>query len=134
MGTQGQRWYYSSSNWPDNYHTVLIGNYVYTKPLPTRIRCKAYDSPPVFDQDGTLIGGGNYICTIDPGTFLGPVEWIMETHGYSTILVRGYWINISHRRTVFAKLVREEDVMIWEDNGWEHDPIPPVSDMAAPAG
>ena len=52
---------------------IDVGDYVQTAPLPTKIRCKAYTDPPSRVNNRIVFEGG-YICTLDPGTYIGPVE------------------------------------------------------------
>ena len=90
-----------------------------TKPLPTLIRCKAYTAPPN--------SGGRYICTIEPSTYLGPVERVLVSNVFVTILVRGYWINVWKARVggfgnSFAYLVDEDLLFSWHLRGWQDLP------------
>ena len=91
-------------------------DYFLTKPEPTEIRCKAYADPPsVGNKSG-------YILTIDPGTYLGPVEEVEHTHRFVTIRVKGYWINVwtSERGgNHFAKAVNKDTVEQWIRRGWK---------------
>ena len=112
--------------WPVRATVLDVGDYVFTKPLPTPTRCKAYTEPPTLDDNGELVFQGEYITTIDPSTYLGPVEFFCQTHGYYTILVRGYWINVSKGNKVFAKKVNPWNVANWTVRGWEHNPAPPA--------
>ena len=95
------------------------GQYWRTKTHAT-IRCKAYTCPPLPEA------GGRWICTITPGTTLGPVETWLSSESYVTILVRGYWINVwcstSPRGTPvhFAIPVPQQEVAGWATRGWEH--------------
>ena len=92
-------------------HPAQPGQYWRTKPAPTRIRCKAYSMPEPY---------GEYLATIDPGTYLGPVEMVDESSHYTAILVRGFWINVWGRGTYFAKVVPDSEVQGWYQQGW-HD-------------
>ena len=92
------------------------GDYVVTKKLPTRIRCKAYDNPPPY---------GNLICVMEPETYLGPVERVCHSDEFTTIQVRGYWINVWSARdsggVLFAYQVPRIVQDSWYEQGWVDD-------------
>ena len=93
---------------------IFPGDYVRTNTEYSRGVCKAYDAPPPR---------GQYICTIDPCTYLGPVEEVVETEKFTTILVRGFWVNVQIHRPRewdFALKVPRFVVRGWEDSGWQH--------------
>ena len=99
---------------------ISVGQYILTKPLPTQIRCKAYDGPPGG-------GGGSFITTISPGTHIGPVEEVVHTDQFVTILCRGYWINIwraargtTDHGTDFAFVISQRESDSWCWHGWSH--------------
>ena len=101
----------TSPKWWENGDAVGEGTYFVTKPLPTKIRCKAYDMPVMF--------GGEHICTFDPGTYLGPVEAFTSTPDFMTICVRGYWINVWGFGQPYARLVDWTEVEAWRLQGWQ---------------
>ena len=106
---------------------VCIGQYYVTPPWWSKIKCKAYDAPPLE---------GKLITTISPSTYLGPVEDSRVTTKFVTICVRGYWINVwgarQERRIAwpedfyftsyygdhYAHLVEEQERRSWRDQGW----------------
>ena len=89
------------------------GDYFLTRPLPTTIRCRAYDAPPRV--------GGRLLNTIEPGTYLGPVEEVSVTADFTTILVRGVWVNVWARTRGGVQYARQVDPMTveyWVGLGW----------------
>ena len=96
---------------------IDVGDYVQTAPLPTKIRCKAYTDPPSCVH-GQIVFEGGYLCTLDPGTYIGPVEKIVYCEPYWTIRVRDYWINVSRNYTRFANKVESSEVECWKRYGW----------------
>ncbi len=89
------------------------GHYFQTR-RRTAIRCKGYSAPP-FE--------GNYLGTVDPGVYLGPVETWLDTDRYTTVLIHGWWINIWERKqgefgTDFAEKVDRMSVHYWHTTGW----------------
>ena len=101
--------------------TIGLGQYILSKPLPTLSRCKAYNAPPP---------DGNYICTIDPSTYIGPIDAVVESEVFITIRCRTFWINIwkSKRGSVdrgisFAKVISREVSDNWCQRGWVHQPL-----------
>ena len=102
---------------------VQTGDYFRTRGGYTSIRCKAYKVPPWRRHRPR----DNYITTIAPGTYLGPVEEFGYSPWFVTIQVRGYWINVwgaeypySDYRYHFADRVAPDNVAQWEANGWYH--------------
>ena len=93
--------------------SILPGDYVRTN-IGGLSRCKAYDAPPRVL--------GNYICTIDQGTYLGPIRDIELSNSHLTILVRGYWINIwsADNNAHFARKVDRAEIQEWAARGWQH--------------
>jgi len=93
--------------------SVLPGDYFRTN-IGGSSRCKAYDAPPRVV--------GQYICTIAPGTCLGPVRDVELSNSHLTILVQGYWINIwcSTNNAYFASKVDRAEIQQWEARGWQH--------------
>ena len=89
--------------------------YWLTKPMPTKIRCKAYTEP---------YPDGEYIATIEPGTYLGPVETFLDDDKYIAIRVNGWWINVQRNypsinsATMFAFPVPQNTVNEWRRLGW----------------
>ena len=90
---------------------AMGGIYYRTREMPTGIRCKAYTKPP-------SAGDGVYITTISPGTYLGPVECVDFSEHFTTILVRGYWINVRGYGVHYADLVPFWRVEAWYRQGW----------------
>ena len=95
--------------------------YWQTRPSPTRVVCRAYTAPPSL--------GGHLICTIQPGTFLGPVEDKEATDEFVTICVQGWWINVwgskwGQNGTWFAHRVPDVEILLWEHDGWRHSAGP----------
>ena len=88
---------------------LQIGQYYVTRPWWSQVRCKAYDAPPPH---------GQYIATIDPRTYLGPVEDYRESPFYKTICVRGQWINVWGSGVHFAFLVPDWERQEWTRRGW----------------
>ena len=76
-------------------HMAAVGDYFRSKRLPTKVRVKAYSEPPG--------GGGYYLTTLEPGTYFGPAERVVENHGFVTVLVRGFWMNVGKHK---AKITR----------------------------
>ena len=104
---------------------ICPGQYILTKPEPTRIRCKAYDAPP---PPHGVSWDGNYICTIDPNTYIGPIEDVIDNRGFITVLCRTYWINIwkakrgNDEGVSFARVISREISDSWCQRGWVHLP------------
>ena len=99
--------------------SIETGDYFCTRQLPTRVRCVAYTAPPP---------NGRRITVISPGTFLGPVGCYRHIEKYSTIEVRGYWINVwradangDGRPVWFASKVPKDVVSQLCEHGWYHD-------------
>ena len=110
---------------------ISVGSYWYTRTESrSQVRCKAYTAPPEYDLAGNF-SGGSHVCTLSPCTFVGPVEAVNYTsspisgHAFSTILVRGFWINVWARneRTPqgvwYAWRVPERSVEGWRTRGWQ---------------
>ena len=105
---------------PTSKPILFPGQYILTNPLPARSRCKAYTAPPPC---------GRYICTIEPNTHIGPIERVIETEGFVTILCRSYWINIwkaqggeVDKGFLFARVISREVSNNWCQLGWVHQP------------
>ena len=67
---------------------------------------------------------GHFITTIAPGTSLGPVENFRQTSEFSTICVKGWWINVwasAGGRVYYAARYPREDVTAWFQCGWRDD-------------
>ena len=73
---------------------IDVGDYVQTKRLPTSIRCKAYTAPPQGRGAPRWEWSGQYIATIEPATYLGPIESIARSDDFLTIRVEDWWINV----------------------------------------
>ena len=107
------------------------GDYFVTKSGQTTIRCKAYTAPPV-EGDGRT--PHRYITTMAPGTYFGPVEEVVQTSAFTTVLVRGYWVNVwrvnaprgpipgvwdpADLGVLFATPVPPWTVASWRRRGW----------------
>ena len=82
------------------------------------IVCKAYDAP---------YPDGREITSIEPGTYLGPVESWLHMERCATICVRGWWIHVWARRhsgesyqgTTCATKVPEDMANRWRRVGWQ---------------
>ncbi len=62
---------------------------------------------------------GQHLATIEPGTYLGPVEDWNQSDQFATICVRNWWINVwSAAGTYFAFPVPSIEVEGWHANGW----------------
>ena len=72
------------------------------KRLPTSISCKAYATPPQGRGTPPWEWSGQYIATIEPATYLGPIESIARSDDFLTILVEGRWINVWSADSKFA--------------------------------
>ena len=92
---------------------IVMGQYFLCRPLPTHIRCKAYDQPP---------DAGSYITSLEPGTYLGPVDNFSHCDAYASICVGGYWVNVWCRGVDFTYGVEEAEVLRWKARGWTDDP------------
>ena len=96
-----------------------LGAYFRSRQLPTSIRVKAYSQPPAGR-------GGRYLATLDPGTYFGPAEAVIETDLYTAVLVRGFWMNVAAKESdgvrwwtrAFAYRVPESEVQRWRMDGW----------------
>ena len=105
--------------------SLKVGDYVRTKcSAGTQIRCKAYSEPTFYlNETGRLLYLGDYITTIEPGTYLGPVEDIASNPFYVAIKVKEYWINVIDKKknTAFATKVPMYCIREWERHGWIHN-------------
>ena len=109
-------------SWPSSRPVPSIGQYWRTRDDHPKIKCIAYTAPPSAHRHGD---GGAYICTIAPGTTLGPVETWLSTPNFVTVLVREYWINVWHvssgrngRECFYAHPIPDQDCQAWRDSGW----------------
>ena len=91
---------------------IALGQYVQTR-FFGKTRCKAYTAPPPW---------GAYICTIEQGSFLGPIQEVIESREFTTVLVKGYFINVwaKSQRAQFARVVPLEESEAWCRRGWAH--------------
>ena len=64
---------------------ILEGDYLQTKRPPTEIVCKGYDAP---------YPSGRFQGSMPQGAIFGPVESVLRTTRYTTVLVDGWWINV----------------------------------------
>ena len=101
---------------------VALGGYIQTY-RRGHSRCKAYTAPP-------SAGGGQYICTLSQGTFIGPIEEVLETEQYTTICCRGYWVNIWCNRAMFCRIVPPAELEEWRAAGWQ-DTDAPLENVSA---
>ena len=91
---------------------VETGDYVRTLPVG-KTRCVAYTAPPSV--------GGARITSISQGTYLGPVGLWEQTPAFTSVEVRGYWVNVwasQPRPKLFASVVPREVVNAWIAPGW----------------
>ena len=99
---------------------AAVGDYFRSRCLPTTVRVNAYSEPPGC--------GGYYLATLEPGTYFGPAERVVQNHGFITVLVRGFWLNVGKfdgrgayiRYVPFAYEVPRREVRSWKTRGW-HD-------------
>ena len=109
---------------------MVMGGYVLTKPLPTRIRCKVYDRPPGF--------GGRTVATLEPGVYVGPIldlpQWSTTSRGESFFTICIPWpvtpsewglgyMNVwsdAKGAAQFARMVPWSEVQAWQSRGWWH--------------
>ena len=92
---------------------VTAGQYYRTR-KEGAIVCKAYDAPPFK---------GTWKATLEKGITVGPVEEWVQDKNFTTILVRGYWINIwaaqgKRNGVSYAFLVDNAEVQEWKARGW----------------
>ena len=80
---------YGRALWADHlFPTVRKGDYFYTCPAACgALRCTAYTAP-------LAEGGGTYICTIEHGQYLGPVQEYAHSVDTTAIKVAGAWIDV----------------------------------------
>ena len=64
---------------------VQAGDFVRTRPLLTRARCKVYDAEPP---------NGLYLETLRPGTLFGPVLSKVSSDRFETVQITAGWVNI----------------------------------------
>ena len=94
--------------------SVVKGDYLTSVPMPTRRRVHAYTASPSI--------GGEYITSLLPGTFFGPVEEVEYHAGYIAVRVQNYWMKVWLKQPwlTLAFPVPRETVAAWESAGWEH--------------
>ena len=104
---------------------LSIGDYVRTRDAPTRTVCRAYTAPPdVCHRSLRIYGGGAYLATLAPGTYLGPIEDLCVSARFVTILVREFWINVwlcspvGQRGACLALRIPSAEVAMWKAQGW----------------
>ena len=107
---------------------LTIGDYLKTVAPPVRgsLVCRAYTAPPeVCHRTHEVIGGGDYLATLSPGTYIGPIEEFCVSVRFVTVMVRRYWINVWMRRTPgsrgthLALPVPPTEVQAWRAQGWQ---------------
>ena len=64
---------------------VQAGDFLRTRPLPTRARCKVYDAAPP---------NGRYLETLPPGTLIGPVLSRVSSSRFETVQIGAGWVNV----------------------------------------
>ena len=108
---------------------LVLGDYLKTIEHASSHRsslvCRAYSAPPdVCHHTHEVIGGGTHLATLQPGTYIGPIEEFCVSVRFVTVLVRRYWINVWMRRsttsrgTYLALPVRRSEVRNWQTHGW----------------
>ena len=98
----------------DGRPQIATGDYVRSLTFG-QTRCVAYTAPPSV--------GGARLTSIAQGTFLGPVAQWEQTSEFTSIEVRGWWINIwaaRPRPKLFATVVPPDTVDGWVARGWHH--------------
>ena len=93
---------------------VETGDYVRSLTVG-QTRCVAYTAPPSV--------GGARITSIAQGTYLGPVGQWEQTPAFTSVEIRGWWINIwasQPRPKLFATVVPTDTVAGWVTQGWHH--------------
>ena len=98
---------------------ILEGDYLQTKRPPTEIVCKGYDAP---------YPRGLFQGSMPQGAIFGPVESVLRTTRYTTVLVDGWWINVIDwnkciytiygKPDHFAYVVQRAVVNAWYQRGW----------------
>ena len=79
--------------------SVAPGEYWITNSHPgSRSRCKAYDAPP---HDG-----GRFLRTLEPDELIGPIEVVVTSETFVTVLADGEYINLWSRRSHSVLLAR----------------------------
>ena len=80
-----------------------LGDYYLTCQASQPYRAEAYSYPPPFPNR-------QFICTIDPDTYLGPVAAAAETEETVSILVSGWWIDVWKRVSAKPFSGKEDDI------------------------
>ena len=109
----------------DGAPLLAIGDYLRTREGAHGAVCRAYSAPPdVCHETFQIRGGGAHLATLDPGTYIGPVEEFCVSVRFVTVLIRSYWINVwvrtPHRRRGVSLVthVLASDVTDWYAHGW----------------
>ena len=64
----------------------------------SRSRCKGYDAPPHV--------GGRYLYTLPPDSLIGPIEVVVTSETFVSVLVDGAYINLWSRSSNSVLLAR----------------------------
>ena len=94
---------------PMSFRDIRPGDYFCSRRRPTQIRCLGYTAP---------IPDGQYLGTMQPGTYFGPVQTWLHTHDYTAVFVNGWWINVWGHGIHFATMVDRAEVQRWHVRGW----------------
>ena len=92
----------------------------------TRVRCVGYTAP--FPR-------GQKLATLEPGTYIGPVQDVVYSARFLTVLVNGWWINVyqCEEEVAFAYPVPRTEVAHWHRCGWEDRYDPDSGFFGSPA-
>ena len=94
-----------------------LGEYWFSQPEPTSLRCRAYTLPPGL--------GGEKVATLEPGTVFGPIVRVVITHGFVSVMTQGIWINVYKDTLRLAFRTNYATVLWWKTLGWQdrlHNP------------
>ena len=97
---------------------IYLGQYwrTYASRGYSTIQCRAYNGYPPE---------GQYLCTLDPETSFGPVQAWVDGPVFSSVCVRGFWINVwkahapnEQHGVWFAHPYPPWEVASWRRRGW----------------
>ena len=96
---------------------AAVGDYFKTHGATAASRVKAYSAPPLPPASG------RYLTTLSPDTVIGPLELVLDTGEFVSVLVKGYWMNLAKstsdgHEAWFARRVPDHTVQRWRRNGW----------------